>query len=696
MESYELPVVEGIELGEFGLAVIDSNENVSVTEKTYIEKIILPENSSFNNMKLKEVYAGVHHSIGIDFDGKVWTWGWNYIGQLGSTSAEGDIPVCINNEEGNPLKNVKMEKAVTGSYHSVGVDSNKKIWTWGRNYEGQLGNGENTEYNSNYTPICLSDISTNPLYNIKIEKIYAGDESTVAIDENGKVWVWGSNSNGQLGNNTTVDTNLPICISNIDGHPFNNLKIIDISINYLNMVAIDENGKLWSCGDNAYGQIGDGTTTDTNLPICISNIEGTTIANAKMIKVVKQLHNTVALDSDGNIWNWGLNSYGQFGNGTTIGTKIPECLNATVDCPLYGIKIKSIDAKAAATIIIDENGKLWAWGRDDNGKLAVGGTKIPLCINDIHTNILGNVEFQKVSMGNEITLALDSENELWVWGRGEYLGIASNDYSINTPTKFSSNIVYGFEKIASSMKKIESNSNNIWAIDKNQKIYDVLNGVSISDNVSSIANIKFKDLYMTDSFSFAIDTDGKLWDVTSSSVYCMNDSIPTFANVKVKDVSLMNSYMMLIDTDGKVWSINPSTGEVVCLNDTNSEIANIKFSSLESNSSTYLIDESLNVWEININSETNALEIVCLTDTYDYLTGIKQISVGTNHVLALDSDGNVYMWNGYLNDVLTIEPVKLELDDSVSDISSSYNNTAFLFKSDYISVDYFGYIGPPS
>ena len=101
------------------------------------------------------------------------------------------------------------------------------------------------------------------------------------IDNKGKVYTWGRNKDGQLGDGTTNDSNIPICISDIEGNALNGKNITDVYMDSYRstVIAKDSNGKIYTWGDNEYGQLGDGTTDNSSVPICISEIENSEIEN---------------------------------------------------------------------------------------------------------------------------------------------------------------------------------------------------------------------------------------------------------------------------------------------------------------------------------------------------------------------------------------------------------------------------------
>ena len=130
-----------------------------------------------------------------------------------------------------------------------------------------------------------------------------------ALDEEGKIYAWGYNYSGQLGDGTTTNRSTPICISEISGNPLKNKKIVKISGGlYRNAVALDEEGKVYTWGDNYYGQLGDGTTTNSSTPICISEIEESPLKGKKIVDIYAS-RGIDALDDEGNLYIWGKNNY---------------------------------------------------------------------------------------------------------------------------------------------------------------------------------------------------------------------------------------------------------------------------------------------------------------------------------------------------------------------------------------------------
>jgi len=204
----------------------------------------------------KKTFCNIANSyfstIGLDKNGQVWGWGYNYYGQLGNNSYARQLtPVSILGNE-KTFCNISA-----GQRHTMGIDKYGQVWGWGYNFTGALG--DNTNMNQS-TPISI-------LGNKKTFcKISAGYANTFGIDKYGQVWGWGYNYYGQLGDNTTINQSTPVSI-------FGNKKTFcNISAGYSFTMLIDKNGQAWGWGRNGYGNLGDNTTTNQNTPVRVCNL----------------------------------------------------------------------------------------------------------------------------------------------------------------------------------------------------------------------------------------------------------------------------------------------------------------------------------------------------------------------------------------------------------------------------------------
>ncbi|NEW09315.1 hypothetical protein GK047_25555 [Paenibacillus sp. SYP-B3998] len=196
------------------------------------------------------VEAGGSHSLALTKDGKVWSWGRNEFNQLGNGSTKkSNIPVIVRNLSG-------VTSISAGNNHSLALTRDEGIWAWGYNSNGQIGDGSSNVYEKDGS---LKDSQNKPEpvkidgFNGNINFVSAGFKHSVALTENGEVYVWGWNQYGQLGNGTTVDSKIPVKNKL-------NAKIIKIDTGSYHSFAIDDQGIIHAWGDDTYGQLGDGVT----------------------------------------------------------------------------------------------------------------------------------------------------------------------------------------------------------------------------------------------------------------------------------------------------------------------------------------------------------------------------------------------------------------------------------------------------
>ena len=278
-----------------------------------------------------------------------------------------------------------------GSSHSLSIDSNGNLWAWGSNIYGQLGN-DTTE--NSLVPIQV-------MAGTKFKEASAGRSFSLAIDTSGNLWAWGSNFGGQLGDGSTINRSLPVQIKS-------GTKFIKISAGAYHSLAIDTSNNLWAWGENFYGQLGNGTTIDKSLPVQIKS-------GTKFAKISAGYGHSLAIDSNNLLWAWGCNMDGQLGDGTTTHRNSPVQIKAKMFILIITItttEFAQISAGFSHSLAIDKNGNLWAWGCNGQGRLGDGTTTY----RNSPVQIKFGTTFKEVSAGNSHSLAIDSNNLLWAWG----------------------------------------------------------------------------------------------------------------------------------------------------------------------------------------------------------------------------------------------------------------------------------------
>ena len=270
----------------------------------------------------------------------------NEDGSLGVTYEGYDFKIDINGEvsEANYFKLSIISDTDQGE-HTLGIDEQGNLWAWGRNENGELGNGTTTRSSS--IPVQIKE-------GTKFKKVGSGHWYSLAIDEQGNLWAWGYNRNGQLGDGTTTNSSIPIQIK--EGTKFK-----EVSAGLYHSLAIDEQGNLWAWGDNRYGQLGDGTTTNSSIPIQIKE-------ETKFKEVSSRYYSTLAIDEQENLWAWGNNrGYGHLGNEINDNISIPTQI-------MVGIKVKEVAMGSASggrpySVVIDIEGNVWTAGSNWYGQL---------------------------------------------------------------------------------------------------------------------------------------------------------------------------------------------------------------------------------------------------------------------------------------------------------------------------------------
>ena len=344
--------------------------------------------------------------------------------------------------------------------------------------------------------------------------IAAGDDNARAIANDGTLWSWGYNNNGQLGDGTTTARSYPVKIGT-------NTNWVAVSAscssgsNPQHTAALRSDGTLWAWGANNYGQLGNGTTTQSNSPVQIGT-------DSDWAGVSAGQYHTAAIKTDGTLWSWGNNSFGQLGNGTTVNRSTPAIVGT-------GSTWAAVSAGQYHTAAIKTDGTLWAWGYNSNGQLGDGTTtnrSLPVQIGTA-TN------WAAVSSGYLQTLAIKTDGTLWAWGYNGYGQLGDGTTTQQTaPVQIGSAINWAYISAGQYHSLAVKTDGTLWAWGYNLH-GEVGDGTTIQRNAPvqigtavNWAAVAAGGNY----FSLGLKTDGTVWSWGNNSAGQLGDGTTTQQN----------------------------------------------------------------------------------------------------------------------------------------------------------------------
>jgi alpha-tubulin suppressor-like RCC1 family protein len=205
----------------------------------------------------KQVAVGWYHVAAIKTDGTLWTWGGNFQGQLGLGSvAYVSSPVQVGS-----LSNWK-QVACNSIGHTLAVKTDGTLWSWGGNYRGQLGISA-IGFTAGSAGYYSSPVQVGSLTNWK--QVAGGQSHSACIKTDGTLWTFGAGDSGQLGNGTLISYSSPVQVGSLT-----NWK--QLTAGYSNCAAIKTDGTLWNWGDNSQGQLGQSNITNRSSPVQVGTM----------------------------------------------------------------------------------------------------------------------------------------------------------------------------------------------------------------------------------------------------------------------------------------------------------------------------------------------------------------------------------------------------------------------------------------
>lgn len=311
-------------------------------------------------------YATVHisggytHSVGIKRDGTVWEWGESLTGNK-------LIPERVEGLE-------KIISVSAGNRFTLALKIDGTVWAWGENKDGKLGDG--TEIDSE-TPVKVNGLS-------KIKRIAASSGGhCLALNTDGKVWAWGNNSYGQLGNGSKGTILTPVMIDKLT-------EIEDIAVGYNFSAALEKEGNVWTWGN-----------TESNSPEKVKDLNN-------IIDIVAGQDHLLALKNDGTVWTWG-----HFENMPVYRGQLNKGVEPTVPVKVEELSgIIAIAAHGGYSAALKDDGSMFVWGYIGS-EVDLDDPLIPTMIQELNG-------VREIALGGGHLLALKDDGSLWGFGENTH------------------------------------------------------------------------------------------------------------------------------------------------------------------------------------------------------------------------------------------------------------------------------------
>lgn len=363
-----------------------------------------PGNANLSGEAIGGLSAGGSSSFARTFDGKLFGWGGNDVGQLGDdTTIDRFSPVRLTSY-----------LLAAGRDHTLLRSPDAKIWSWGKNDQGQLGDGTTAPTERPVRVATLEDES--------VVALAAGDSHSLALTASGEVWGWGSNARGQLGSATPANRPIPAKI-NI---PAQYLPIVAIAAGAEHSVAIGANGTVLTWGNNTERELGrnPGTPSDpTPQPLAPPL---TLPLPQSYLQVSSKGRHTVII-SGGVMFSWGANGRGQLGVGHSNPVNgYQSVVWSIIDPPLHV-------AVGGEHSVVTTGKRGVSWGANGYGQLGEG----TMFDRDAPVDLASQIYVLKTASGLHHSFAIDEEYRLWLWGRNDegQLGLRANFVDQETPVR---------------------------------------------------------------------------------------------------------------------------------------------------------------------------------------------------------------------------------------------------------------------
>jgi alpha-tubulin suppressor-like RCC1 family protein len=337
--------------------------------------------------------------------GQAYCWGDNTYGELGNGSTiSSDVPAAVYT--GGVLSGVTLTSITAGNVFTCALSSAGAAYCWGSNNLGQLGN--NSQVNSN-VPVAVN--TSGVLSGVTLSQVSAGQASLCALSSVGAAYCWGSGGLGQLGNRGSFSYSVPVAV--YTGGVLSGVTLSQISAGGIGACVLSNAGAAYCWGYGNYGQLGNGTFNNVSAPVAVT--ASGVLSGVTLSQIAVGFQHVCALSAAGTAYCWGYDADGELGNNATANSNVPVAVSTSG--ALAGQTLSSIEAGNYYTCVLSSTGAGYCWGYGNSGQLgnnATSSSSVPVAVTA--TGVLSGATLSQLSAGQNSTCALDSPGTAYCWG----------------------------------------------------------------------------------------------------------------------------------------------------------------------------------------------------------------------------------------------------------------------------------------
>ena len=547
---------------------------------------VVPE----NNKVAEKVVAGYTHSLALKQNGTVWAWGDNSKGEIGNGVAN-SVKII------EPLQ-IDLDNIVdiaAGYYYNLALDSTGDVYSWGYNGYGSLGDGTTQSKN---IPTKIESLSN-------IKKIYISNKTSMAINDNGEIYIWGQGYSEQP----------------------QKINFYGKAIQVTRELILAENGTVWYLSDNP------------------SKINGL----SNIVQIASEDNYNIALDSKGNVYGWGYNGFGQLGQGVYSSTP-----SGIVKLPVENVV--EIDTGNDNVVLTTNEGKVYSCGYNAYGQLGVGNSQTRILIPEVAVGIENN---KLISSNTFHSVISDKLGFVYATGLNSY-GQLGNSTLINQNT---------YSAIGNTYIYLKENVINVEINEQKQIEASLNNKFNLINDVVDSGNMEYQSLNtniatVSENGLITGKQIGKAEILVKHTI--TNKTVSVFVNVvavgkmAVPEVEASDTHMVALKADGTVWTWGNNGSGQLGTGNRNSSATPVQVTALENiidisigYNNTFAVKDDGTVWGFGYNGYGNlgdgttserVLPVQVLREDGIALENIVKVSAGMKRTVALDVEGNVWVW----------------------------------------------------